>query len=80
MTEIEVKENKFYVLTIDQGKSRRITLHNDLDSPVHRIKERLKSGTSPSDVELMTVEIKEENFKITSIPWSEIAVRLIKET
>jgi len=80
MTELEVKENTFYVLTIKQGESRRTTLHSDMDSPVRRIKEQLKSGINPDDVELMTVEIKEENFKITGVPWSEIAVRLIKET
>lgn len=80
MTEIEVKENIFYVLTVKQGESNMITLHNDMDSPVQRIKEHLKSGASPDDVELLTVEIKEENFKIIGVPWSEIAVRLIKET
>ena len=80
MTEIEVKENIFYVLKMKQGESSTITLHNDMSSPVHRIKEHLKGGASPEDVELMVVEMEEENFKIKGVPWSEIAVRLIKET
>ena len=80
MTELEVKENTFYVLTTKQGESSRTTLHSDMDSPVRRIKEYLKSGASPNDIELMIVEIKEENFEIKGVPWSEIAVRLIKET
>lgn len=79
MTELEVKENTFYVLTVKQGESKMITLHNDMDSPVLRVKEHLKSGASPDDIELMTVEIEEENFKIKGVPWSEIAVKLIKE-
>lgn len=80
MTELEVEENTFYVLKVKQGESDKITLHSDMDSPVGRIKEQLKSGASPEDVELMVVEIAEENFKIKGVPWSEIAVKLIKET
>lgn len=79
MTELEVKENKFYVLTLKQGKESKITLHSDMDSPVRRVKEYLKGGTSPDDIELMAVEIKEEKFEIKSVPWSTIAVRLVKE-
>lgn len=79
MTELEVKENKFYVLTVKQGKENKITLHSDVDSPVHRVKEYLKGGASPDGIELMVVEIKEEKFEIKSVPWSTIAVRLVKE-
>ena len=79
MTELEVKENKFYVLTVKQGKERKITLHNDMDSPVHKVKECLKGGTSPDDIELMAVGIKEEKFEIKGVPWSTIAVGLVKE-
>lgn len=80
MTELEVKDNKFYVLTVKREKASKITLHNDMDSPIRRVKEQLKGGTSPEDVELMAVEIKEENFEIKGVPWSTIAVRLVKET
>ncbi len=80
MTEIEVKDNIFYVLKVMQKDLNKVTLHNDIESPVSRIKEYLKSGVSPSDLDLMKVEVDEENFKIQGIPWSEIAVRLIKET
>jgi len=79
MTELEVKENKFYVLTVKHGKERKITLHSDMDSPVSRVKECLKGGTSPDDIELMAVEIKEEKFEIKSVPWSTIAIGLVKE-
>ena len=79
MTELEVKENKFYVLTVKQEKGNKITLHSDMDSPVRRVKECLKGGTNPNDIELMAVEIKEEKFEIKSVPWSMIAVRLVEE-
>jgi hypothetical protein len=80
MTEIEVKNNIFYVLKVMQKDSNKVTLHNDIESPISRIKSHLKSGASPADLDLMKVEVNEENFKIEGIPWSEIAVRLIKET
>jgi hypothetical protein len=80
MTELEVKDNTFYVLKMKQGESHKITLHSDLSSPISRIKEHLRTGASPEEVDLMVVEIAEENFKIKGVPWSEIAVRLIKET
>ena len=77
--ELEVKENRFYVLTVKQGKGKKTTLHNDIDSPVRKVKEHLKGGTNPNDIELMVVEIKEEKFEIKSIPWSTIAMGLVKE-
>lgn len=80
MTEIEVKNNIFYVLKVMQKDSNKVTLHSDIESPVSRIKEYLKNGASPADLDLMQVEVDEENFKIQGIPWSEIAVRLIKES
>ena len=79
MTELEVKENKFYVLKAKQGNDCKITLHSDMDSPVRGVKEYLKGGTSPDDIELMAVEIREEKFEIKGVPWSTIAVMLVKE-
>lgn len=79
MTELEVKEDKFYVLTVKQEKKKGITLHNDMDSPVRKIKECLKGGASPDDIELIAVTMKEENFEIKNVPWSTIAMRLVKE-
>lgn len=79
MTELEVKKDRFYVLTVKQGKENRITLHSDMDSPVRRVKEYLKEDISPNNIELMTVEIKEDKFELKGVPWSTIAVMLVKE-
>jgi len=79
MTELEVKENKFYVLTVKQGQKRKITIYNAMDSPTRRVKKYLRSGTSPDDVELVAVEIKADKFEIKGVPWSTIAVGLVKE-
>jgi hypothetical protein len=75
--ELELEGNEFYILTVKQGKGK-ITLYNDIDSPTRKIKEYLKKGTNPEDIELMVVEIKEDKFEIKSVPWSTIALGLIK--
>ena len=79
MTELEVKENKFYVLTVAEEKGRKATLHNELGSAINRVREHLKAGIGTDDVELMAVEMKEEKFEIKGVPWSTIALGLVKE-
>ena len=79
MTELEVTENRFFVLKVRHGKEGKVTLHSDIDSPVRRVKDHLKTGANPDDIELLAVEIKEENFEIKGVPWSAIAVRLVQE-
>lgn len=78
MSELEVKENTFYVLRIKQENSEKITLHNDLGSSVGRLKEALKGGISPEQLELMSVAVKGEKFEIKGVPWSTIAAELVK--
>ena len=78
MTELEVKENRFYVLRIRQENSEKITLHNEIGSSVERLKEALKSGISPDNLELMSIDVKGEKFEIKGVPWSIIAVELVK--
>lgn len=79
MTELEVKENRFYVLRIKQENSEKITLHNEMSSSVKRLKEALKSGMSPEDIELMSIDVRGEKFEIKGVPWSVIAAELVKE-
>jgi uncharacterized protein YjhX (UPF0386 family) len=78
MTELEIEGDTFYVLVVKQAKGKKITIHNDMDSPIQKVKDYLKTGTSPEDIDLMTVNIKEEKFEIKSVPWSIIAVGLVK--
>ena len=75
--ELEVKGNEFYVLTIKQ-ENRKITLHNEMDSPIKKIRECLKKGASSDDIELVIVEIKEDNYEMKGVPWSTIAAGLVK--
>ena len=75
--ELEVKGKEFYVLRVKQGNVK-VTLHNEMDSPTKKIKEYLKKGTNPDDIELMTVEIEEDKFEIKGVPWSTIALGFVK--
>jgi hypothetical protein len=78
MTELEVKENRFYVLRIREESVERITLHSEISSSVERVREALKNGTSPENIELMSFDVKEEKFEIKGVPWSTIAAELVK--
>lgn len=77
--ELEVKENKFYVLTVGQGKEEKVTLHNEMESPITKVEKCLKNGIDPSDIELVTVEMKGEKFEIKSVSWSVIALGLVRK-
>lgn len=74
-----MKENKFYVLTVGGAKEKKVTLHNEMESPILKVKDYLKNGTDPDDIELITVEMKGEKFEIKSVPWSIIALGLVRK-
>jgi hypothetical protein len=79
MSELQVKGNKFYMLTKKEGKEQEIRLYADMDTPVKRIKEWPKEGVEPEKPELVSAEIKEDKYEIKGIPWSIIASKLVKE-
>jgi hypothetical protein len=79
MSELQVKGNKFYLLTKKDGKSRELRLYADMETPIKRIKEYLKKGVESENLELVSIEIKEEKYLIQGIPWSVIASKLVKE-
>lgn len=76
---LEVKGNKFYMLTKKEGKDKETRLFVDVETPIVKIKEYLKKGIEPENLELLSVELKEEKYLIQGIPWSIIASKLVKE-
>lgn len=74
--ELEVKGNEFYVLTAKQ--EGKIILYNEMDSPIKKIGEYLKKGTSPEEIELVIVHIGKEKYEMKGVPWSTIATGLVK--
>jgi len=62
MSQLEVKENTFYMLRIRQEKEEKITLHDDFASSIGRLKEALKTGTNPDKLELMSVNVRTQDI------------------
>ena len=77
--EFLVKENKFYMLIEKQGSKKEIRIYDEMKPAITMIKGSLKIGTTSANIELLSIEIKEEKFEIKTIPWDVIATQLIKE-
>jgi len=73
--ELKVKDDTFYVLEI--GDERRIydTEADAIASLKSRVAER--ENVNPEDVKILEVKIGEK-WEIKAIPWSRIALELIK--
>jgi hypothetical protein len=80
MSELQVKGNKFYLLTKKNGKDKELRLYVDMETPIKRIREFLKQGAEPDNLELVSIEVKEEKYVVQGIPWSVIASKLVRET
>jgi pseudouridine-5'-phosphate glycosidase len=77
--ELLVKENKFYMLIGKQGSKKEIRIYDDMNPAIAMIRGSLKKGITSENIELLSIEIKEEKFEIKTIPWNVIATQLIKE-
>jgi hypothetical protein len=77
--EVLVKGNKFFMLTEKQGSKKEIRVYDEMNPAIIKIKNSLKQGVTSEDIELLSIEIKEERFEIKTIPWNIIATQLIKE-
>jgi pseudouridine-5'-phosphate glycosidase len=77
--ELIVKENKFFMLLEKQGSKKEIRIYDDMSPAIAVIKGSLKKGITSENIELLSIEIKDEKFEIKTIPWNVIATQLIKE-
>jgi len=78
--ELIVKENKFFMLIEKQGSKKDIRIYDEMNPAITKVKKSLKSGVTSENIELLSIEIKEEKFEIKTIPWNVIATYLIKES
>jgi len=74
---LEIKQNKFYIL-IKKGKENKSLIFTEEKPAITKVKEYLKEGENAKNIQLLEVEIKEEKFEITTIPWSYIAMQIVK--
>lgn len=62
-----------------QGSKREIRIYDEMPLAISRVRKSLKSGVDSDNIELLSIEIKEEKFEIKTIPWNIIATQLIRE-
>lgn len=79
MMEILLKESKFFMLLEKQGTKKEIRIYDEMNPAIAMIRGSLKKGTTSENIELLSIEIKEEKFEIKTIPWNVIATQFIKE-
>lgn len=77
--ELVIKENTFYILLNKQGEISQLSIFDALSPSVQKLKELMEGGITSEELELMSVQYEEEQFKIKSIPWNVIAMELVKE-
>lgn len=76
MTELKVKGNVFYLLEL--GNDRRI--YDNEEEAIISLKKLVKEvkGLNPEESRLFEVDISGEDWEIKQIPWSKIALQLIR--
>jgi len=77
--EFEVKESAFYILLNKKTKPYTMMVFDELTPSVKKVKEYLKAGMNTQNLELMSIQYKEDKFEIQVIPWNIIAMELVKE-
>ena len=75
----EVRGNTFYVLLNKQEETYMMMVFDELTPSVKKLREYLKNGINTTELELMSVQYKEGQFVIQTIPWNVIAMELVKE-
>ena len=78
--ELSVKDNKFFMLMEKQGSKKEIRVYDEINPAIAKVKMSLKEGASSENIELLSIEIREERFEIKTIPWNVIATQLVKES
>ncbi|VUT24972.1 MAG: hypothetical protein MOIL_00786 [Candidatus Methanolliviera sp. GoM_oil] len=75
--EMKLKGEEFWFLeNKSEEKDKRI--YDDLQEAVKALKDLMASEVEPQDIYLVSVTVANKDWKITQVPWSEIAVRLAK--
>jgi len=74
--ELRIANDKFYVLEL--GKEKRI--FDSEEAAVASLKEALAEDEklNPEGVNILEVDTSEEQWKIQGVPWSRIAISLIR--
>ena len=74
--EMKIESNKFYIL--EAGKEKWI--YDTERSATQSLKKRVSENVdlNPEDVSIIEVNLTGEKWKIKEVPWSKIAIELIR--
>ena len=75
--ELKIEKDTFYLLNTGNGKQ----LHDTDKSAIQSLKQVAASdkGMNPEKVSIMKVNTSGDKWQVASVPWSEIAIGLIRE-
>lgn len=75
--EMKIKDDRFFVLEIEQDKWIIDTESNAIKSMKETIS-KTGGNLSPENVSILEINVKEKKWEIKELPWSRIAIALIK--
>ena len=72
--EMRLQKNQFWVLQTDE----EITLYDQFEESVAKIREHMQGGKETGEIELMLVEMQGEKMTAKTVSWREIATQLVR--
>jgi hypothetical protein len=78
---LTLPKNTFYILEITpkgSGGQKTMSIHVEMPTAIDIIREAISKDTPTENISLMRVEIQPKQLSATGIPWSVLAVELIK--
>lgn len=77
--ELTLPGKEFYLLEAPMKNSREISIHLGLPTAIVKIREYISKDIPTDQISLVNVTVEPNQLKAVGIPWSRIAVELIKK-
>ena len=77
--ELTLPGNEFYLLEAPTKKGREISIHLEMDTAIAKIRGYISKDVPTDQISLVNVTVDPNQLKAVGIPWSTIAVELIKK-
>ena len=77
--ELTLPGEEFYLLEAPIKNSREISIHLDMPTAIVKIREYISKDIPTDKISLVKVTVEPDQLKAVGIPWSTIAVELIKK-
>lgn len=76
--ELMLPGKEFLLLEAPVEEKREITIHVAMATAIREIRDYISKGVEPDKISLVTVTVEPQELKAVGVPWSTIAVELIK--